>query len=245
MNNQEKAFLFMSSELQVNGDPDGAIQMFLKYSPDSLTRLFDRCIIKPCQAQVQGRVYIDMFLFNMSKDKCGRSDELNIIENLIAMGKERFLIHPLFELYKTWFYYLVYILLHLIFLVSLCGFTLAHFGKLVEDMENYNYRERNFWWYFLATSHAYIVIVVMSKSLQSGGMIKKTHNSGHNTKKKFWSVVEQQLYSTFILVKEIVMPTLVGVVLYGNLSEKQMRYILACSIILACYSFMKTISRLP
>ncbi|TRY79609.1 hypothetical protein TCAL_11674 [Tigriopus californicus] len=215
MNNQEKAFLFMSSELQVNGDPDGAIQMFLKYSPDSLTRLFDRCIIKPCQAQVQGRVYIDMFLFNMSKDKCGRSDELNIIENLIAMGKERFLIHPLFELflkmkwYKTWFYYLVYILLHLIFLVSLCGFTLAHFGKLVEDMENYNYRERNFWWLDLR------------------------------------SVVEQQLYSTFILVKEIVMPTLVGVVLYGNLSEKQMRYILACSIILACYSFMKTISRLP
>lgn len=52
MNNQEKAFLFMSPELQANGDPDGAIQMFLKYSPDSLTRLFDRCIIKPCQAQV-------------------------------------------------------------------------------------------------------------------------------------------------------------------------------------------------
>ena len=28
------------------------MQLFLKYSPDSVTRLFDRCLTKPCMAQV-------------------------------------------------------------------------------------------------------------------------------------------------------------------------------------------------
>ena len=31
---------------------NSTMQLFLKYSPDSLTRLFDRCLTKPCMAQV-------------------------------------------------------------------------------------------------------------------------------------------------------------------------------------------------
>jgi hypothetical protein len=30
----------------------GALYMFLKYSPDSLLKLFDLCIVKPCYEQV-------------------------------------------------------------------------------------------------------------------------------------------------------------------------------------------------
>ena len=32
------------------------MQLFLKYSPDSLTRLFDRCLTKPCMAQVKVKI---------------------------------------------------------------------------------------------------------------------------------------------------------------------------------------------
>jgi hypothetical protein len=34
--------------------------MFLKYCPDSLNHLFDRCLIKPCMGQV-GEVLISVF----------------------------------------------------------------------------------------------------------------------------------------------------------------------------------------
>ncbi len=37
-------------------------QMFLKYCPDSLNHLFDRCVIKPCMGQV-GEVLIHVFRF--------------------------------------------------------------------------------------------------------------------------------------------------------------------------------------
>jgi hypothetical protein len=63
---QQMAFLMMSSELSEvdrheEDDDDvpktkskcSAIQMFLKYAPDALNRLFDRCLIKPCHLQVR------------------------------------------------------------------------------------------------------------------------------------------------------------------------------------------------
>ena len=53
MSKQEQGFLNMSHELSEISDPNGAIQMFLKFSPDSLKVLFDRCVIKPCHAQVR------------------------------------------------------------------------------------------------------------------------------------------------------------------------------------------------
>ena len=37
--------------------------MFLKYCPDSLNHLFDRCMIKPCMGQV-GEVLIHVFRFS-------------------------------------------------------------------------------------------------------------------------------------------------------------------------------------
>ena len=54
MTNQEMAFLHMSYELSKLDlqNPNGTFQMFLKYSPDSLKRLFDLCVVKPCFVQV-------------------------------------------------------------------------------------------------------------------------------------------------------------------------------------------------
>ena len=53
MDSQEMSFLSMSKELNIVASGEKcAIQMFLKYTPESLHKLFDRCIIKPCFAQV-------------------------------------------------------------------------------------------------------------------------------------------------------------------------------------------------
>lgn len=57
MNEQEMQFLQLSKDLKPNGcgedTENSAIRMFLKYSPDSLNRLFDLCVVKPCYVQVQ------------------------------------------------------------------------------------------------------------------------------------------------------------------------------------------------
>lgn len=47
---------------------------------------------------MQGRIYFDFVLFNHCLDSSG-SSELTIIDTLIASGKERFLIHPIFEVF--------------------------------------------------------------------------------------------------------------------------------------------------
>lgn len=78
----------------VNGET--TVQMFLKYCPDALNHLFDLCIVKPCTEQVQGTTYFDFFLFTTDNMNHGDS-ELQLIDNLINFGKERFLTHPLFE----------------------------------------------------------------------------------------------------------------------------------------------------
>lgn len=79
----------------VNGET--TMQMFLKYCPDSLVHLFDLCIVKPdTEEQVQGTTYFDFFLFNSGSVNHGDS-ELQLIDNLINFGKERFLTHPIFE----------------------------------------------------------------------------------------------------------------------------------------------------
>ena len=199
MNNQEKAFLTMSyKELNINNEDRAcAIMMFLKYSPDALNRLFDRCVIKCCSGQVQGKVYLDFFLFNPQSKVIKAlisfngafnysiqdpfATELNIINTLVASGKERFLIHPIFEIFlklkwfKGWTYYLVYIALYFMFLAALVGYTLAHFGNLYDGQERWEYLGdggRNVWWYFLAAMHGYIILTHLSKVAQMGGYLK-------------------------------------------------------------------------
>ena len=53
MSAQEIDFLEMADEFK-NPAQGGSstMQLFLKYSPDSVTRLFDRCLWKPCMGQV-------------------------------------------------------------------------------------------------------------------------------------------------------------------------------------------------
>ena len=57
MNQQQLQFAKMSKEFyekEEDEDDDTTFEMFLKYCPDALSHLFDKCIMKPVEEQVQG-----------------------------------------------------------------------------------------------------------------------------------------------------------------------------------------------
>ena len=115
-------------------------------------------------------MYFDFFLFSGDQTKDPASSEIGLFNALISSGKDRFLIHPIFEIflklkwygtltflvlfvllllsylfcslrrYRTWFFYMIYILLYFVFLTSLIGYTLAHFGHIYDDQISWDYK---------------------------------------------------------------------------------------------------------
>ena len=85
--------------------PDSALKLFLKYTPDALEHLFDKCIASYCESeQVQGKIFFDFFLFcpppveqGLKKERRADTGELTLTQILISHGKAYFLLHPLFE----------------------------------------------------------------------------------------------------------------------------------------------------
>ena len=113
--------------------------------------------------QVQGNIILDFFLFNPNCPlRC--SSELNMIKILFESGKEKFLIHPLVEIFmkmkwkKTWFLYWMYLVVFTLFFFALSAYSLAHYGVLIHTKQNstlslqngyrFNYGtdERSGWW---------------------------------------------------------------------------------------------------
>ena len=95
---------------------------------------------------------MDTFLFNPnSSSRC--ASELKVIESLMQCGKEKFLIHPLIEVFmklkwhKTWFLYMIYMVLFGVFFITLTGYTLTHYGTIFEDVDPPKYgTDRSNWW---------------------------------------------------------------------------------------------------
>ena len=147
MTNQQLQFIQVSTELYnsvCSEGKEGTMQMLIKYCPDSLPHLFDLCVMKPCMEQVQGRTYFDFFLFMPSQTyQNGAGTEMKFIDDLISYGKEKYLIHPLIEVFlkMKWFkskwFYLLFILLNASFLVALSGFAIAHLGTLYKGAPTY------------------------------------------------------------------------------------------------------------
>ena len=99
----EFSLLFQEFHRNMNA-PDSALKLFLKYTPDALEHLFDKCISSHCETeQVQGKIFFDFFLFCppfeqglFRKQRCD-TGELTLTQILISHGKAYFLLHPLFE----------------------------------------------------------------------------------------------------------------------------------------------------
>ena len=137
---------------------DSALKLFLKYTPDALEHLFDKCISSYCQTeQVQGKIFFDFFLFCPPTEhgKSCDTGELTLPQILISHGKGYFLLHPLFETFikLKWFrtrkLFVFYILFLLLYVVSVLGYALTHYGSFKRTEVNV----KDFWWYFfLVTS---------------------------------------------------------------------------------------------
>ena len=237
---QEHAFVRMSYELRPGGcrksltgakesnevkctgkSVTSAIPWFLKYAPDGLVKLFDLCVIKPSYAQIQGHVYFDFFLFNPRDDN---ESELSVINTLKACGKERFLVHPLFEIflklkwYKIWLAYLLYALVEFVFMISMTGYTLAHFGRVFEGQENWVYGEFNVWWFFYAVCHAVNTGFIVAKFAQICGFAKiyRAEQNKLAEDRKWVGACKIVLY----MLRDVIEPILGGLILYGGFDEK-------------------------
>merc|ERR1719357_432371 len=90
----------MGDELQRDiQDPTSAFQMLLKYSPSALEHLFDRCLMRPVDLELQGKTYFDFFLFAPRDGVLHGDSELAIVATLVEAGRSKYLIHPLFDLF--------------------------------------------------------------------------------------------------------------------------------------------------
>ena len=114
--------------------------------------------------QIQGNIFLDFFLFNPnSPSRC--ASELAMVKILLQSGKEKFIIHPVVEIFmkmkwrKTWFLFWIYLFLFASFFFALTAFSLAHYGALtayavpsLKDSLQKGYQfdygsERTCWWY--------------------------------------------------------------------------------------------------
>ena len=83
--------------------PNSAMELLLKHTPDSLERLFDQCISSHCgYEQINGKIFFDLFLFHPPKrnhleTNYKETTELTLPQILVTHGKQHFLTHPLFE----------------------------------------------------------------------------------------------------------------------------------------------------
>ena len=79
-------------------NPNSTFKQLIKYVPDVLTYLFDRCLVKVVEEQVQGRIYFDFFLFEIEAEDDNAS-EMNLYRTLVLAGKTKFIIHPLLDMF--------------------------------------------------------------------------------------------------------------------------------------------------
>ena len=49
--------------------------------------------------QIQGKLFLDFFLFDPDNDDDPFANEMPLVTTLVALGKERFLLHPIFVVF--------------------------------------------------------------------------------------------------------------------------------------------------
>ena len=101
--------------------------------------------------QVQGNIHLDLFLFDPNSP-CRCASEMKMVDLLIASGKQKFLIHPLIEIFvklkwqKTWQLYFLYLFVFASFFFVLAGYAITHYGTFYKrDHSGYGYPQTGWW----------------------------------------------------------------------------------------------------
>ena len=190
------------------------------------------------------------------------------MEALIECRKERFLTHPLFETFlklkwhKTWRVYLLIMATYLVYVMSVVGYALAHFGRGFTSAGPWDPNEVNGWWYFLATtSTLWIAVEVIFKILyhrifhDSAALItfqgfKCLFWISHCMSDKRKHMREIKNLSTHIFLnmffaksKDIAIPVLSMVMLLLSVDAETRKYVSAITVVLSCFKFILMLSR--
>ncbi len=254
LSDRQLEYKAMADEL--NSDmhsPESALKLFLRDAPDCVEHLLNRCLVTFCKDQLQGKVFFDFFLFYPPKgsllhqtDPMQEVGELALMETLIAARKERFLTHPVFETflklkwYRTWKLYISILVLYAMFLVSLLGYALTHFGRVLE--RPLDPKEVDAWWYFMAVTTAYVAIVEFCKMWYFCSKCMRCYKEQlKRLKKDPWLGVYMAVSKT----KDLSVMVLSILVLSTDMDPEIRRYIAAVDVIISCYNFMLALSRLP
>jgi hypothetical protein len=75
-----------------------------------------------------------------------------MVKILFESGKEKFLIHPIVEVFmkikrkKTWFLYWMYLFVFAVFFFALTAYSLVHYGSLQKGYSFGYGGQRTGWW---------------------------------------------------------------------------------------------------
>ena len=93
---------------------------------------------------------MDLFLFHPTKTE--KQSEMKMVEMLIASGKERFLIHPLIEIFlklkwqKIFKLYISIVFFIGAFFLALVGYSLTHYGLVFGGKPLAYGNSQSYWW---------------------------------------------------------------------------------------------------
>ena len=137
--------------------------------------------------------------------------------------------------YRTWKYYLLYVMLYAAFALALCGFSLIHLGQLYEGQPHPQVQQHTVWWFFLAVTHSYCTLITLAKSFQILRSLYKTAKTSKGDAKVgvgTLGLMKRLILCIFEVGKECAIPALSGTLLYIPLQEKNLRYCAAVALIL-------------
>ena len=257
LSQQQVEFKKMADELRRDmSSPNSPVKLFLKYCPEAIEYLFDKCVIPTGGDQIQGKVFFDFFMLYPTTEEGGsgaaeersptNSGELRLLETLIESRKERFLTHPVFETflklkwYRTRLIYFFIVLLFAVFVAASIAYAIVHFaedaasGDPVKDWDG--------WAYFLAITSAYVSLTEVVKITY---VLSKCARYPAEHAKRIKKDATLGVHLVFMKCRELIIPFLPFFVLYTDLDFLTKKYIMALTVILACHSLMLSFSRLP
>ena len=141
---------------------------------------------------------------------------------------------------QTWKIYIAILFLFGCYVTSVVGYALTRFGTILKPPLALD--QRDFWWWALSLFTTILVGVEVIKIAHF--LFEATENPG-----SFWKYAKlapkRVFFITLAKLKNISMPILSGLMLCPTLDNEVRRYISSVNVILSCFSFMISLSRLP
>ena len=235
---QQRELFILGDEMKKSiSDLYSPFQKFLKYSPDALNHLFDQCLIKPVDTQVQGDTFFDFFLFEADP---WADSEMDIFATLIAARKDKFLMHPLFDAFlklkwkKTCGLFYIYIFWVFLYQMVLIAYSLEKLSFLHGSINNFcfgilmvfGFVTLNFQCIFGFIMH----VLTIHRYLKYVNQYCKIFLLMNILKCFCWNVFH---------------PILCGFFIFGQNEEKVSRSLCAVLILMASIQSMQTLARIP